>query len=83
MPDPQERKDGRSPLERVTGENDVSPEEERRRGTPRSDGKGRLQEAAEKVKEAAREAMGTGKRETADEGGQGLPEDPPYPAHRA
>ncbi|MEU4356182.1 hypothetical protein [Streptomyces virginiae] len=63
MPDRQEKKDDRSPLERVTGENDVSPEEERQRNAASSDEKGRLQDMAEKVKDAAREALGTGKRE--------------------
>ncbi|MGW7330920.1 hypothetical protein ACWGIU_20445 [Streptomyces sp. NPDC054840] len=59
----QESKDGRSPLERVTGENDVSPEEERQRGAAPSEDKGQLQDITRKVKEAAREVMGTGKRE--------------------
>ncbi|MEV4194667.1 hypothetical protein [Streptomyces toxytricini] len=63
MSDPQERKDGLSPLERVTGEKDVPPQEEQQRGEPPSDGKGRLQEAAEKVKDAAGEVMGTKKPE--------------------
>ncbi|WP_158717897.1 hypothetical protein [Streptomyces sp. NRRL F-2664] len=66
MPDPQDRNDGRSPLERVTGENDVSPQEERERGTSPAEGKGRIQEAAQKVKDAAKEALGTGKREATE-----------------
>lgn len=60
--DPRERKDGKSPLERVTGENDVTPEEERQQAA-RSGGTGRMQDAAHKIKDAAREVMGTGKRE--------------------
>ncbi|MFJ9643703.1 hypothetical protein [Streptomyces sp. NPDC101206] len=75
MAEPQERKDDRSPLEQVTGEKDVSPQEERQRGTSPEDGKGRIQEAAQKVKEAAREVMGTGKPE-ASEGGRQSPADP-------
>ncbi|MEW2587865.1 hypothetical protein [Streptomyces virginiae] len=58
-----ERKEDRSPLERVTGESDVSPQEERERAAGSSDSKGRIQEVAGKVKDAAREALGTGKRE--------------------
>ncbi|MFB7175684.1 hypothetical protein ACFCYM_33405 [Streptomyces sp. NPDC056254] len=59
----QEKEEDRSPLERVTGESDVSPQEQRERGAAPSGGKGRIQEAAGKVKDAAREALGTGKRE--------------------
>ncbi|MBZ9593862.1 MULTISPECIES: hypothetical protein [Streptomyces] len=65
MADPRERKDARSPLERVTGENDVSPEEERERGASPPDGKDDgIQGAVKKLKDAAQEVMGTGKRDS-------------------
>ncbi|WP_030963677.1 hypothetical protein [Streptomyces sp. NRRL S-378] len=60
----QERKGDGSPLERVTGESDVSRQEDRERAAAPSAGKGGgLQEMADKVKDAAREALGTGKHE--------------------
>ncbi|MEU6868243.1 hypothetical protein ABZ924_34285 [Streptomyces sp. NPDC046876] len=60
MSDP---KADKSPLERVTGENDVTPEEERQREAARPGGKSRIQDMAHKVKDAAQEVMGTGKPE--------------------
>ncbi|MFF5447635.1 hypothetical protein [Streptomyces sp. NPDC012888] len=60
MPDP---KDSRSPLEQVTGENDMTPEEERQRKASRSDDRSRGPGMAQKLKEAAEEVMGTGKPE--------------------
>ncbi|MFJ4776466.1 hypothetical protein [Streptomyces sp. NPDC088762] len=61
MPDPN---DSKSPLERVTGENDVTPEEERQHKATQPDTKSRIQDTAHKVKDAVQEVMGTGKRET-------------------
>ncbi|RSS58258.1 hypothetical protein [Streptomyces sp. WAC06614] len=61
MPDREERTDDRSPLERVTGEEDMSPEEQRRRDRTSSEGKSRIQDMAHKVKETAQDVMGTKK----------------------
>ncbi|MEU9144146.1 hypothetical protein [Streptomyces sp. NPDC048349] len=71
MPDPRERGADKSPLERVTGESDMTPEEERLREAAQRDSKSRIQDVAHKVKDAAQEAMGTGKREAS----RGTPEE--------
>ncbi|MEU9237321.1 hypothetical protein [Streptomyces subrutilus] len=48
----------------MTGENDVTPEEERQRAAAQGDDdKSRIQQVAHDVKDAVQEVMGTGKRE--------------------